>query len=194
MLREVAASVRLVVSLRAVAWAWSQPVVQAQMRRDPTLLHYSASIARSKCKNAFGVKTITVMLREVAASVRLVVSLRAVAWAWSQPAVQAQMRRDPTLLVLRLLFNGKGKGENSPPLEGWQAQPDGVVSIHNKTFYTTICRREQHTTINNSNANKTPLPIYTGQCSGWMAKRAALWTFLWCKATLRKSEALALTL
>ena len=58
MLREVAASVRLVVSLRAVAWAWSQPVVQAQMRRDPTLLHYSASIARSKCKNAFGVKTI----------------------------------------------------------------------------------------------------------------------------------------
>ena len=113
MLREVAASVRLVVSLRAVAWAWSQPVVQAQMRRDPTLLHYSASIARSKCKNAFGVKTITVMLRnnklsccetitvmlrKVAASVRLVVSLRAVAWAWSQPVVQAQMRRDPTLL------------------------------------------------------------------------------------------------
>ena len=98
MLREVAASVRLVLSLRAVAWAWSQPAVQAQMRRDPTLLHYSASTARSKCKNAFGVKTITVMLREVAASVRLVVSLRAVAWAWSQPAVQAQMRRDPTLL------------------------------------------------------------------------------------------------
>ncbi len=64
MLREVAASVRLVVSLRAVAWAWSQPVVQAQMRRDPTLLHYTASIARSKCKNAFGVKTITVMLRQ----------------------------------------------------------------------------------------------------------------------------------
>ena len=64
MLREVAASVRLVVSLRAVAWAWSQPVVQAQMRRDPTLLHYTASIARSKCKNAVGVKTITVMLRD----------------------------------------------------------------------------------------------------------------------------------
>ena len=64
--------VRLVVSLRAVAWAWSQPAVQAQMRRDPTLLHYTASIARCKCKNAFGVKTITVMLREVAASVRLV--------------------------------------------------------------------------------------------------------------------------
>ena len=57
MLREVAASVRLVLSLRAVAWAKSQPAVQAQMRRDPTLLHYSASIARSKCKNTFGVKT-----------------------------------------------------------------------------------------------------------------------------------------
>ena len=91
MLREVAASVRLVVSLRAVAWAWSQPVVQAQMRRDPTLLHYSASIARSKCKNAFGVKAITVILREVAASVRLVVSLRAVAWAWSQPVPKAMI-------------------------------------------------------------------------------------------------------
>ncbi len=49
MLREVAASVRLVVSLRAVAWAWSQPVVKAQIRRSP---------------NAFGVKTITVMLRD----------------------------------------------------------------------------------------------------------------------------------
>ena len=41
------------------------------------------------------------MLREVAASVRLVVSLRAVAWAWLQPMDQAQMKRDPTLLVLR---------------------------------------------------------------------------------------------
>ena len=80
MLREVAASAKTLLVLRQSC---------------------HAARSRSICKNAVGVKTIAVMLREVAAYVRLVVSLRAVAWAWSQPAVQAQMRRDPTLLVLR---------------------------------------------------------------------------------------------
>ena len=52
------------------------------------------------------------MLREVAASVRLVVSLRAVAWAWSQPAVKAQIRRSHSLLYD--LRDGKTSCMKSP--------------------------------------------------------------------------------